>query len=409
MFIHEPLSEVIGEHVKNIHSDSQVLMQHAKPDPEVTVAFEHMQQESTAIEKALSDIQLCCRHQTGILDENLDLEKIASEQFEFSHQPFNMAFIVKEIALMVKAKAEKKGLAFSVVSSASPENWVKGDATRIKQIILNLLNNAISFTDQGSISLRLSLPEKKDNQNCFVISVKDTGMGLKEADVSSIFDSYQQANLASGSHYHGSGLGLTIAKQLAQRMGGDLNVKSEWQVGSEFICTLACNRLSTEECALLSQSAAPTSPVARSAGSRHVLVVEDNEINQKCLCFILDKAGHSCVVARDGEAAVSMYQQLHALLDVIFMDTIMPKKNGLEATREIRQFEQAEHLPRKPIISLSGNAQEQDKTAAFQAGVDAYLTKPFNKERVCQLIEQLCSAKGPTASCPSSSSSTPGV
>ncbi len=398
------LSEVIAGYAKTINDDSQLLLQYITPSLEAMDIFDRLTKSSNAISNAVSDIQLCCRHQAGILDENLALDKMTSAQFTLINKPLNIALLVQEMALMCQAKAQQKGLILHVESPVSDENWVKSDALRLKQIILNLLNNAIQFTEQGSITIKLQLVDQTAQQNRFAISVKDTGQGLKETELAHVFESYQSANLVTGNQYSGSGLGLTIAKQLAQRMGGDIKVNSQWQRGSEFICTLLCDRLNEQERVLVNQSTTtPLNPPTPSTGSHQVLVVEDNEINRKCLCFMLKQAGHRCVIACDGEEAVNSYQQQHALIDMIFMDTLMPKKNGLEAIQEIRQFEQLHHLLRKPIITLSGNAQEQDKAAAFKAGADAYITKPFNKEQVCGVIEQWCAAKIASAT----SASTP--
>ena len=387
-------ADVIFEHVKLLNRAIKVMSQCTLATPEQVAAFEQLKQQSTAMGSALADIKVCCRYAEGVLNDNLDASKMDAKKLQLNKQIVNIKKIIEDVVLMSQSTGLKKQLLLQVVCEPSEEWWVKADEMRLKQIIVNLVNNAIKFTKEGQVTISLLLQSQTATQNSFAITVKDTGIGLLAVEMSRLFDRYAQANLSIGSHYGGSGIGLYIAKQLAELMGGTLTVRSKPGQGSEFTCVFLADRLSPED-KMTRQHHSPLISASASAPSTsyRILIVEDNTINSKALSFLLKQMGHRCTIVEDGRQAVAIYcgdhDENHRVFDVILMDTFMPVMDGLTATKTIRQFETEHGLSRKPIITLSGNAQESDKTLAYEAGSDAYLTKPFKKEEVCGTIERV--------------------
>jgi CheY-like chemotaxis protein/anti-sigma regulatory factor (Ser/Thr protein kinase) len=367
-------------------------------------------QKLELIKNSLDEIKSCCQYEEDILNENLDVQKISEGKLLLNNNPMNIKEIVQNVAIICQAKATKKNLNFFVNLFVPDDLWVSSDALRIKQIIFNLLNNAIKFTHEGEITLTLNSLESTNDLHRFQIIVQDTGIGLKKEEINLLFSRYVQANLSIGSQYGGAGLGLYIAKQFSQLFNGDIKVESEEGKGARFTCEFECKTLSNEEKKSVSKliylkTLSPNTHEKKAPRLTHcrltnILLVEDNEINVKCLSRLLEKEGYHCLIARNGKDAVALYKKSNSTFDAILMDTYMPIMTGLEATVEIRLFEKENSLPRKPIISLSGNALETDKTLAFEAGVDDYITKPFKREvilaKLINYIEQ------PTQSYPTS-------
>jgi CheY-like chemotaxis protein/anti-sigma regulatory factor (Ser/Thr protein kinase) len=265
------------------------------------------------------------------------------------------------------------------------ELLLKGDDYRFKQIVLNLLGNAIKFTHNGFIQVGLTVQEQSAQQTQLELKVKDTGIGMTTEEVSHLFQRFSQANLSVGSHYGGSGLGLFIAQRLAQLMDGQIQVKSTQGKGTTFICDVRLEQVvkTQSEQADVHSRLIPVSTL-----KYRVLIVDDNIINQKVLKSLIERAGHTCLLAKDGHEAIAFYEK--QVPDVIFMDTLMPKMNGLEATLAIRRLEKQHQRREVPIVALSGNAQAQDKKEALEAGMNDYLTKPFKREQIYQKITDLC-------------------
>lgn len=409
------LVDIIYENTKELHELKNSLANTALDDTKKHELFDVVDSKKIAIEKALADIRICCHYQEEILNDNLDVTKILEGKIELSEQIIHIGQELEKVIAISQSKATKKDLALQLVLSQSNDCLVKGDAMRIKQITLNLVNNAIKFTDKGGIVVALSILDVSDKKTHFSLTVGDTGIGLKKEEIDALFGRYTQANLSIGSHYGGSGLGLYISRQLSQKMGGNLSVTSEAGVGSQFTCDFFCHNLSLEEkmafipmANLPSPILAPSSLIQSRTCS--ALVVEDNAINVKVLIYMLEKMGHTCRIANDGLEAVQCYRDHHRNINVIFMDTYMPKMTGLEAIAHIRQFEQQQHLVRVPIITLSGNALESDKALALKAGADDYMTKPFKKAEIALAITKWTGANSrleSTSSTDSASSSPP--
>jgi CheY-like chemotaxis protein len=256
---------------------------------------------------------------------------------------------------------------------------VEGDAMRVRQILHNLLGNAIKFTDQGRVTLTVQrLPERQ--QVRFI--VQDTGIGIPESEQAHIFDAFHQVDNALDKRHGGTGLGLTISRQLCLAMGGDLFCSSQRGVGSTFECLL---RLPSTD-ALPSAHAEPPEPVdARHQRlSGQVLLVEDNPINAMVAEAALRHIGMQIHIVDDGKKALEWLAEHRA--DVILMDCQMPVMDGFEAARRIREQELRLGMMRVPMVALTANVFPAERQRCIQAGMDDYLGKPFNREALHRIL-----------------------
>jgi PAS domain S-box-containing protein len=202
-------------------------------------------QHFTEIKQSLADMSICTTYQENILNENLDVAKISENKLVLDQKPINLKILLTEVAKIFKAKAEKKGLKFNLILPET-EIMLKGDALRIKQIIVNLVSNAIKFTTQGEINMKLKLLEQKASSTRFEIQVQDTGIGLEAEEVNKLFQRFSQSQASVGGQYGGSGLGLFIAKRLANLMQGDITLTSQKGIGTTFFCQIECKNLIPE-------------------------------------------------------------------------------------------------------------------------------------------------------------------
>jgi PAS domain S-box-containing protein len=347
------------------------------------------------LKDTVHNLRICTEQQKFILDSFLDFSKLEAGKLVLSKNVFDAAEVCQDAVNMMQYIAQQKKLDITV---NIPETLclVKGDAFRLKQIILNLLGNAIKFTQEGSISFRFIEEQHTLTHTYLKIIVSDSGIGMDAHEQKRLFKSYSQANTSIAQQYGGTGLGLFITRSLVEMMKGHIEVESEKGKGSEFACNIRCRRVTEEEkyYYLEQKSTSSYSPSAtqRSPASLMVLIVDDNIINQKVLGRILENRQHICHFADNGLAALKRVfptdQYSNNLFDVIFMDTKMPVMDGLVATRAIRKLEKEHQLTPVPIIGISGGSQALDKELALKAGMNDYLVKPIQKEDAYRLIER---------------------
>jgi PAS domain S-box-containing protein len=336
------------------------------------------------IKQMLRDIETCTEHQKVILDNNLDANMLEGRKLSLNTAPFDPKEVIQSAVKILKAKATQKHIKINV-SLPDDDIVVSGDDFRFKQIALNFLGNAIKFTEKGHVHIILTILEQTAQETQLEIKVKDTGVGMTPDELHKLFQRFSQANNLVGSQYGGSGLGLFITKKLVELMDGEVNVKSTLGKGTTFSCTV---KLETVVKQLQIEPVSPMPLGITSSFAYKVLIVDDNEINQKVLKSMIERAGHTCLVAKDGHEAVTLHK--YHSPNIIFMDILMPRMNGLEATLAIRHIEQQSHREPVPIVALSGNAQEHDKQQAFDAGMNDYVTKPFKREQILQKITHFC-------------------
>ncbi len=311
----------------------------------------------------------------AIINDILDLSKIEAGRMEFETRPFSVPALGDAIASMLSVRVRQKGIGFRVDYGTDADAFFLGDGLRIRQILLNLAGNAVKFTEQGEVRI---LIERLPNGLRF--AVHDTGIGIPPEARERLFASFSQVDASTTRRFGGTGLGLAISKKLAEGMGGRIGVDSEPGKGSCFWFELP-----------LMPTAAPTEPeaiavtsVAQPARAAHLLLVEDNAINQKLAMTLIARLGHSADLAENGIAAVKAANEKP--YDLILMDMQMPEMDGLEATRAIRAGEGPNC--RTWIIALTANAMQSDQDACQAAGMNDFLSKPFNREGLAAVLRR---------------------
>lgn len=334
-----------------------------------------------------------------IINDVLDYSRIESDRMELEKAPFEFSTGITDTLAMLRYRAEEKGnRLFYKIDPAIPK-FVSGDKTRLRQILVNLVGNAIKFTEQGNVEVSAKLLSDSGVSIQVEFAVSDTGIGMTEEQTSRLFKSFSQADSSTYRKYGGSGLGLAISARLARMMNGDIGVESHPGKGSTFHFTVELEKttetVATNQTSLSrrEEGAQAKPSAAENDYSRlNVLVAEDNAINRKLAQAVFSKLGLNVDMAEDGRRAVEM--QKNNQYDIIFMDIQMPELDGLEATREIRkQFNTGKPL----IAAMTAFALEGDKQRCMDAGMNDYISKPFKPEDVTRVLD-LVSANQSTIS-----------
>jgi PAS domain S-box-containing protein len=317
----------------------------------------------------------------AIINDILDFSKIEAGKLEIETHALRMSTLVSEVAELMRASAEAKGLAIVVELETGGVDDVVGDAGRIRQIVTNLLNNAIKFTERGRVCITASGRALGDGTAHWDIAIVDTGIGISADRLPELFSRFTQADTSTTRRYGGTGLGLTISQRLTQLMGGDLTLRSTPGQGSEFGFALPLPAADPASAAAVE----PVPDAAEPRASLKILLAEDNRINQKVAISLLEKAGHQVHAVSSGEAAIEAIAA-DERFDLVLMDMQMPDMDGLDATRRIRADEAAQGKRRLPIIALTANAFASDRERCLAAGMDDFLSKPLNRGQLMEAI-----------------------
>jgi PAS domain S-box-containing protein len=310
-----------------------------------------------------------------IINDILDFSKIEAGKLAIEQVAFSPADLVKGVAALFQARALEKNLRLTLSLPDNPPPALLGDPTRIRQILLNLVDNAIKFTHRGEVELLARFEPDTDGIGC-QFRIRDSGIGMSEETLSHLFQAFSQADSSTTRRYGGTGLGLAVSSQLAELMGGQLTVDSVPGKGSSFTLSLLLPP-STQPLAEL-----PTHPVTVLQG--RILVVEDHPVNQKVLAHQLREMGLQYALATSGRQALDLLAQDD--FDLVLMDWQMPEMDGLEATRQIRQLPTAvRHIP---IIALTANASAGFRETCLAAGANDYLSKPYTETTLAALLTQ---------------------
>lgn len=318
-----------------------------------------------------------------LLSDILDLARVESGRLELSEEAFNLGVAVREAAQLYEASARDKGLQFFVEIDPEVDCWITGDLVRLKQILTNLVSNAVKFTGEGFVSLTAAPGPARDGAPTLRFSVEDTGIGFDAHTRDRLFSRFEQADGAITRKFGGSGLGLAISRQLAEMMGGNLDCESEPGGGSAFILTVPFK-------AARAPVAAMHEAIDEEAGSTatiRVLMADDHPVNRRVVEMILAQANVALTSVEDGAEALQAVRD--GDYDLILMDMQMPVMDGLTATREIRLHEAAMGLGRTPIVMLSANALPEHVSAAEAAGADRHMAKPFDAAELLHLVVAL--------------------
>jgi len=318
----------------------------------------------------------------GVINDILDFSKIEAGKMSVANTPFELRALVDETARLLAPKARQQGLEFTVAVTDETPDRLQGDPVRLRQVLVNLLGNAVKFTDAGRISLEIQQAARGHGRTRLLFRVRDTGIGIDPSQQSTIFGAFCQADGSMTRQYDGTGLGLTISSKLVELMGGRLELQSALGQGSTFSFTLPFE--------LAEPSRQPTAPAPTVHDTRglRVLVAEDNPVNQRFVATLLTKWGHVVEAVGDGEAAVRSWRA--AAPDIVLMDVQMPGLDGLAATRAIRCEEAAFGDGRRvPIVALTAHAFADDERRCLAAGMDAFLSKPIKSEQLRSLLGTL--------------------
>ncbi|MGD9492111.1 MAG: PAS domain S-box protein [Bacteroidales bacterium] len=315
-----------------------------------------------------------------IINDVLDLSKIEANRIELEDKDFNVNAVFSEVSSVYKSVAEGKGIKFEIRKDASVPARLRGDGNRFRQMVINLTGNAVKFTDKGSVILHVSASTAEDGHTIITTEVSDTGIGIKKEDFGKLFHSFTQLDSSTTKKFSGTGLGLAIVKSFAEMMGGDIKVESEFGHGSRFILTIPFNAplSDAEETNIVTDEPVQT--------ECKVLLVEDDALNQMYLKGFLSSKGMSVDSAYNGLQALEKYDA--AKYDIILMDGQMPQMDGFEATRIIREKETQSGI-HTPIIAITGYAISGDEERFLKVGMDSYITKPFDENRLIEVIKKL--------------------
>jgi len=343
-----------------------------------------------SLEQITGDAQailLGAKHQQAVTDDALRAASLLEHAIKLEKQPVDVKGLLVDIILLYKRRCEGKGLLLNI--DAPDENiLIIADPLRLREVIINLVANAIKFTEHGGITLIVSYKNLNHNHIALTIIVKDTGIGMSESIQKKLFFPFAQASSSTHAKYGGTGLGLYIAKMTIELMQGNISVKSKEGEGSEFSITLECTRAKPEEVATSTATIYKAVPVKSPTEAKSILVVEDNTINRTVLKRTLEQEGYNCMAAENGQIALNMYNDLEQHFDMIFMDVEMPIMGGIEATQLIRKEEQEQGKIPVIIIGLSGNAQAEDIKTGLRVGMNEYLIKPIDRSNLRQCLER---------------------
>lgn len=317
-----------------------------------------------------------------IINDILDFSKIESGQVMLEHIKFNMYDEVNDIMKLLRLKASEKGLKLTSHIHPSVPALVVGDPTRVKQVLINLLNNAIKFTDKGYVKLEISVSEEENNRITILFKIIDTGIGISEEGKMSLFKVFSQADKTVTRKYGGTGLGLAISKNLSILMDGEIGVESDEGSGSTFWFTAKLEKAISQK---PESNQTKSAPGIENKNKLSVLIAEDNPINQKVATYNVEKLGHKVDLAENGKEAVEKYQ--NNKYDIILMDIYMPEMNGVEATKAIRDLEEKNNVKKRiKIVAVTANALKGDREKFLAEQMDGYISKPFKIEDLIEVL-----------------------
>ena len=328
----------------------------------------------------IATMRQSAEHLLQIIDDILDIAKLESDRETFAEEPFAMTSVIRTAVGLVAPRAREKGLTIEADISDCVPAMLIGDAGRLRQILVNLLGNAVKFTERGCVILRAdTLPGVTLGRFRIRLRVQDTGIGIAPEEIGNLFVKFSQLDGSITRRFGGTGLGLAISRELIEKMGGEISVTSTFGEGSTFTVVID---LSVADIVLqgVDVNSAPVVPLAlKHTEGLEILLAEDNPTNTLVATRLLEKMGHRVSAVVDGQAALEALSARR--FDIVFMDVMMPRMDGLVATRRIRAGDSD-----VPIVALTANALAEDRLAALEAGANAYTTKPVSMEKLSSAI-----------------------
>jgi len=343
----------------------------------------------------LSHIGTSADHLLSVINDILDFSKIEAGMMVIEKIPFELRQTIEEIRIISGGRVEEKGLDLKIsVDPALPTNVV-GDVVRVRQVLINLMGNAVKFTADGTIELAISQVSKSGSDLKVMFSVRDTGVGIAHDKQTTVFDHFTQADSSTTRSFGGTGLGLAICKQLVELMGGKIGVESELDVGSRFFFILNMKVAKVQNVEKAESNRNETGSVLLGSPNQDlkILLAEDNPINQVFARRVLERLGAKVSIANNGQEALDLVQQEE--FDLVLMDCQMPILDGYEATRRIRTLG-GSHTD-LPIIALTAFAMAEDRDICLASGMDDYVTKPVDRNILKKTIGKWVNRKAAPA------------
>jgi CheY-like chemotaxis protein/HPt (histidine-containing phosphotransfer) domain-containing protein len=329
----------------------------------------------------------------NLINDILDLSKVEASQLELERTGFSLNDLLEKVKEMVAMRADEKGLALVCEIAPNVPDDLVGDPTRLRQVLLNLLGNAIKFTESGEVALRVTPDADASVPGVLRFTISDTGIGIPDEKLPAVFERFTQADSSTTRRYGGSGLGLTISKRLVELMGGCIRVESGVGKGSvfSFAVPLEIWTGTTRRRVAVAIGAGPELALP----ALHILLVEDSTDNRTITMAYLQDTPYLIEIAENGAVAYEKFIAGH--YDLVLMDRQMPIMDGLAATRAIREWEQTNHRLPTPIIALTASALKGDQEKFVAAGCTAYLTKPIKQAVLLQAISEHSQSAHPSS------------
>ncbi|MBP3327004.1 MAG: response regulator [Coprococcus sp.] len=326
-----------------------------------------------------------------LINDILDISKLEAGKYKIKEEIFDIKEAIEDTVAAQIPIATNKGLQLDCSFGNNIPKLVKGDGQRVQQVLNCLLSNAIKFTSEGSVRVKIASMDMEDgNENKIKIriAVADTGIGISEANMSKLFIRFSQVDASDTRKYGGSGLGLVITKQIVELMGGNIQVQSKEDIGSTFIVEVPMKIVKAADTAedLIKEKEDPAVFSINAHSKARILVAEDEPVNQQVIGKLLGMAGFSYDIAENGQKAVELFKQ--KIYDAALFDVQMPVMDGIAATQEIREIEKREKRKRLPIIAVTARAMFGDKERILENKLDDYIAKPYNLNDVVDTLNK---------------------
>lgn len=341
--------------------------------------------------KYLLNIKSSGKALLNLINDLLDFSKIEAGKFEISKDTYDVAQMLRDIQMIGITRIGDKGIELIMDIDNNIPRLLYGDSLRIRQVIINIMNNAIKFTEKGSVTVTVKQQAIKEKQVRLTFSVKDTGMGIRQQDLNSLFDAFTQLDIKKNKGKEGTGLGLAISRQLVELMGGELTVESEYGEGSEFYFTLWEGIESDDIIGDFSEIREQTEEDEEkdiftfTLPEVKILLVDDNEVNQCVAEALMEPFGMQIDVADNGQEALNMVQKTS--YDLVFMDHFMPVMDGVEATKKIRALSD-ESFRKLPIIALTADAMQGVVEELLAIGMNDFASKPISMTEIAAILQR---------------------
>lgn len=334
-------------------------------------------------EEMIKIMSQCSNSLLNIVNDVLDLSKIEAGKIEKDITAFSLSDLLTELNSIFSVQANNKGVELQVVTPRTDvSNELLGDVQKLKQVLTNLISNALKFTDEGSVTISASVIQDSSTHQSIRFSIIDSGVGVSKDKVKGIFEAFSQEDSSTSRIYGGTGLGLTISQRFVELLGGEIKYTEVHPKGSNFFFELSFNKIVSTKDLSSSKKEKASNVLKKDYSSIHILVAEDNKVNQLIIKKILDSIGVKSTVVENGYEAIK--ESLQGVYDCIFMDIQMPDIDGFEATTKVLN-----HSPETIIIAMTANVFEEDKKRCYSVGMKDFIAKPISKSKVIKVIEDL--------------------